>query len=804
MNILIRRALRSIKSNIKSYLAISIISLLSVMLYTGLHANYKSLKENVYGTINDSNLADIYVTTKACRDSVYDDLLELDGVERVEKRLYVDAYVKERKLYLTSYDELSEMNIPASYISRMSNDTKGVYITESFAERRHINIGDFVDVTLKANASDVLHISPELKALFDASIRSSGRDVFTLSEFTISVKITGIIKHAESLGNLANDVGMIYAHESFVRQAIVDFLDLNYDFSYLPSIQRILIASKLSSLSFENQYLIKGGSQRKVREYFESFYNDFYLVTTKDRMPGTYAAVMDVKESRSLCFVFPVIFYISALLIIVASIDKSISDDHMALALQNALGEPRGRIYTYYSIINVANVLLGGIIGLILGPIIIPKVLSIKYVKMYSYVKHSGIYTFDISYLLIFIVLITVSILITLLKCFLYLRRMPKDVMANINDKPKKRSVIERILPKRAFTFKMALRNIFWNPLKSLLVIIGVGGCTALLACSFGIKDTLDYGLDNELNNKLNYDIEVSYDHKLITSSDIMARDSRITSVEEYAYSIVTIKNSDTMLDSAMYVIKSDSKGINVPLSSDGVTLSKKLASELRVGEGDTIGVYTSGRVYNVKIAYVTSMFFSQGIFIPREYAPMPYENNRCIVECEDGSSLKEVADAIDKEGVYFARTKEARYKSANSQISAIRQITILISVFAVLLGISVVYNLVSMNYSERIRDMASLKSLGYGYSKSVRALMYEIVSLTLVGSIIGAFAAKPFLKATLGLNEPPLISFVYRINSISYIISILITLGLSVILNLIISIKIKDIDMVSNIKGRE
>ena len=204
-------------------------------------------------------------------------------------------------------------------------------------------------------------------------------------------------------------------------------------------------------------------------------------------------------------------------------------------------------------------------------------------------------------------------------------------------------------------------------------------------------------------------------------------------------------------------------------------------------------------------------MFFSQGVYVPRSVAPMEYVNNRCMIKCEEDASLDEVCDSItlgdqpsSVSDIYYAKTKQDRYNSADKYLSALRKITGLIKIFAVLLCIAVIYNLVSMNFKERVRDMASLKSLGYGYKENAKALTYEITILTAIGGIIGIGLGLPFLKRVLGLNEPPLISFIYRIDFLSYIVALFLTIGISAILNLLISIKIKDIDLVSNLKSKE
>ena len=812
MEILNKRAVRTIKRNFKSYIAIAIISLLSVMLFSGLSTNYNNLKENIYGTMEKSNMADIYVTKKKCSNQEYNDLKDPKyNIKSIEKRLYVDSYIKERKIYIATYNDYSTLNVPAKIVE----GEEGVMITKSFAKKRHIDVGEDVEVVLKASIGSIVSIPSEYQSYFEEAKRESMPDLFSQREIKLTMNVTGIINHGEAMGNLVSDVGLLYAQDSAFKMAFVSLINEYYDFTKLDQTKQLAVTAMILAfygLDISNQYLIKGGNEQAIRKYFSenTESSDLLIITTKELMPGTFSALSDVKQAKGLCFVFPIVFYISALLIIIASIDKTISDDHMALGLMNAIGISRAKIIGYYTGINIFEVLLGAFIGMLLGPAIIPNLLKIKYQKMYSWVDASHRYIYP-SCIIMFVVLVLFSFLVTAIKCYTYFKKSPKEVMTSSSVKPHKFFRFEHILPKRAFSIKMALRNIFWNKTKSALVVVGVMGCAALLVCGFGIEDTLNYGLKLEIEEKLDYDIEVSFNHRNINGTEIASRDDRIIYVEEYSYSLVTIEYGDTMLDSIMTIVDDNTKCVNIPISPEGVTLSKKIADEMGVREGDLLGVYYSGELYNINVWKVTSMFFSQGVYVPRSVAPMEYVNNRCMIKCEEDASLDEVCDSITLgdqpssiSDIYYAKTKQDRYNSADKYLSALRKITGLIKIFAVLLCIAVIYNLVSMNFKERVRDMASLKSLGYGYKENAKALTYEITILTAIGGIIGIGLGLPFLKRVLGLNEPPLISFIYRIDFLSYIVALFLTIGISAILNLLISIKIKDIDLVSNLKSKE
>ena len=191
-------------------------------------------------------------------------------------------------------------------------------------------------------------------------------------------------------------------------------------------------------------------------------------------------------------------------------------------------------------------------------------------------------------------------------------------------------------------------------------------------------------------------------------------------------YSVVMAFNSDKLLDTTITVIDDDAKVINIDLKSDGCTITKKMAKSLGISEGDYISIYLKNKVYEIPVANVIDLFMSQTIYIPTslylEYDDVEY--NRAFAVCEDDVDISLVNKKINKrKGIIFSRTKEQRRNTANEYLSLLKVVTNMIRIFAILLAMAVIYDLASLNYNERIRDVAQIKVLGYGYRKNMKIL---------------------------------------------------------------------------------
>ena len=815
---LAKRIIRNIYKNIKSYISIIIISCIAVLFYTGLEANYHYLANRANKEMSDSNIADNYVTVNSY-DSV--DTLNLENdliydstqgkyiessikyeVEDVEERFYSDAYYEERQVFLIASKPSNKMNVPALITEGDYNDVTGVLISEAYAKRRKIKVGDTIPFTIKASISDFYYDSV-IAAYLETHVKEGKENIYVSSEFTIEFRISGFMKHAEAVGRRASNPGVLYMSSQCLKTTLMNLIADTYE---LNDTTAHTINTAILSADIYNQYLIRGGNLSAIRKYFSSKEkNNLLLATPMEELPTLSILLVDVENTKSISYTFPIIFYVCAVLIVAVTIMKEIDNEEANIGLLNALGIEKWRIALHYSCSTITCVLLGGLIGLIFGPIFIPWMMNLKYNALYSLVETKSVLYYP-SYFVIFVVFISVALITALVRVYRYLSISPKDAM-NKNHKSRTHSINFNFLPAKAYNLKMALRNIFWSPLKSLLVIVGVLGCSALLLASMGVEDTTSYGVDQELNEKLKYDIDISYNHSFDVNTLRTTYSEEIEYLEDYQLLVVMAFNDTELIDTTMTIIQTDSKCLSIPLKNGGCTITRKVAQALDLKEGDILSFYVKNKVYEIEVGNVTDMFMSQSIYISKDdfSAFDTVQCNRAFINCTDNANVKELSKAIQKtDGVIFSRTKAQRRNTAQGYLEMLGVVTNIIKIFAIILAVAVIYDLVSLNYKERIRDIAQIKVMGFGYATNMKTLLYEIGILSSIGAILGMTLGKPMMITLLELNENAMISFTPHIYKATYVIAFLLTIGVAILLNLALSLRINKLDMVKSIKGAE
>lgn len=244
--------------------------------------------------------------------------------------------------------------------------------------------------------------------------------------------------------------------------------------------------------------------------------------------------------------------------------------------------------------------------------------------------------------------------------------------------------------------------------------------------------------------------------------------------------------------------------------NNDDCLISSKVAKELGCSSGDAITFIYDGKQYTVTITKVVDFCISQGIFISKNYfenqeQKLSFKPTGCWVMTDDTTYNEEISNQIkDIDGIISSMSMAQTREHANNTIASIKVMTLTVKVFAILLAIVVLYNLALLNFKERIKDIATLKVLGFSKLEIGSSFIIEIITLTFVGSLIGLFFGKPLLIAVLSINENPLLSYIYYIKPISYILTVLLTCGTSLCINLFFAGLTRKVQMVESLKSVE
>ena len=357
---------------------------------------------------------------------------------------------------------------------------------------------------------------------------------------------------------------------------------------------------------------------------------------------------------------------------------------------------------------------------------------------------------------------------------------------------------------KKNLSIKIALRNILIQPTRALMTVIGVMGCVALLVCAFGIKDTVEHSIDNELGIQFKYDINTTY--KVSNESDLENYlDSINAEYESYMTAMVnaTGKTQSTI---ALEVIQSPSKHTTIDVSN-GPVLSETTASDLGVVAGDTISITNQAQVVTVTIQAIIKTSVSQGLFISMsDYEALninPVLVHHLWINTDQANqqTLDTINTLNGTNGAWLTTEKRSEINTSLTSINTIRNTMLL---FSILLSVVVLYNFAILNMVDRIRDIATLKVLGLKNAQIGRMLIYEMMLLVFIGTGLGLLLGYPILFLVMSANEVSITAFLYHITPISYIFSALLSLATGILFNTVFTLYIRKVKMVESLKSIE
>lgn len=653
---------------------------------------------------------------------------------------------------------------------------------------------------------------------------------FTASYYMVSTRILLV----KILNKLKDQISFESIYSNIENEDIKDYLS-NYEGTFdetkdemFENIKDVVKgdSEEIDYLTYlYNQYIIKLGNSKNVdakidelNEYFDSgsSVNGTLGIMDRENYPSNAVIQNDIIQARQLTYVFPFIFFSVAILVVLTTITQMMLKERTQMGTMKALGLSRTTICFYY-IINISIIgLIGVILGLILGPLLIPNILNIKYGILYELTPMKYVFPFTMAIIITFVVLLLMS-LITYAIIFKELRETPSSSM-----RPKipaiklknKKSKIKNI------SLMMALRNIRVHISKSLMVIIGVMGCTGLLICGIGIEDTLDYGINIDMTSYYDADFFITYD-KNYDEGEIGNEISKIDGIDAVyesqnvsitaSYNEKNVKCHLNYFDMDNPSIKFDDELEGGHRDESGVAVVESTANKLGIKVGDTISFSYNTLKFEYKVEYIFYSFSCSGIFKYIDENDDLYETfsvkNTAFVYAKDEYSdklLELEEEILNLEGVSTARSKDSIIETMDSYISAVKYMTNTVKVFAVLLAIVVLINLSILNYQERLRDLATLKVLGFSLKEIAASLVFEIIILTIIGATLGLGMGYPFLYMVLGTNQVELVAYHYTIVPITYLIGFIISFITAIITNLIMSFKIKKIDMSESLKSVE
>ncbi len=807
-------------------------------LFVGLLSNAESLSERVNSFYDAGDLPSMWVITKEHEKGLGDSLKNagiLDEGDRVDSRFQINARLNSHIVYGAITADMPTLSHPIEVEGEQTEGDSFFFVDKSLSEDaakngEAIKIGEECTVTY-AFSSYVENFSSLVDSAYDLGYFKSEakKDEFKEGEIATKAKVTGIMTFPENVQSSKYYSSTYLMSKSVFASSIHESLGEYFNDDGLTAIESYLglnLETKPTSESFpqDNEYLIAladSGTLSKKKEGIEQYFDEHAvfgkdnLASLLDRSLNPWSATVEteVLEATQLTFVFPIVFFLVAVLVILTTLSQIILKERTQIGTMKALGLSKGQIYFHYLSLTFALVLIGTLIGYIAGPLIIPSIMAMKYNILYTLPARS-LFVFPWwQALTAFACFAVVSLLAAVLAIHKEISLTPVQSMrqevisfkSKTKVKDKKRSPL-------SLSARMAFRNIRINKLKSAMVVVGVFGCTALLLCGFGIENTLDRGIDNDLNLFYSSSLSVTYTSSRKSANDLASyfSNGEVSDVDEYHSSSINATFAGKSMSTTLRLFHDDHPYFRADLAERGtVTISKKLTEEIGVKQGDTISFEFQNAEISAVVGKVIEAFAVNGVY---GYLSDPLFNvsvptyNGAWVQVKEGVAPETVKATLLKECNYVSsvRTQKDTTDQINSVMNGIRIMTNAVKVFAILLALVVLYNLALLNFRERSRDIATLKVLGFSKVEIAMSLILETISLTSLGIFLGFFAGYPFMYAVLFVNRVPLVKFMYTVFPVSYLYAFLITFVTSLLINIYLSAMTGKVKMVESLKSVE
>lgn len=763
-NVLRKKVIREVRTSYLQYLSVIMIAMLAVTLFTGIFANYKNFDDRVKKVYEETNMSDITITYSKYDEN--DEKFLKDNNFDYEKRIYFTALTDNIGVNAIVFDENTKMNVPTN-VSLDTLSLNDVLVDNNLLEKRNIKIGDTIDIEFNS--------------------------------LSINLKITGTMVHSEALDNSTYTNGLIYVGKEAITKALEEKI------GFLTSVVVENMYTQYTIIcNDKNDKKIDSDLEKINNYYLEKENNNLLFVAKRSNMPSNVSIEADVIQAKKMLYVFPVIFYLVAILIILTSISQLINKERMNIGIMKSFGYTKGEILKHYMSIAIVLCLIGSIIGMILGPAIIPEVMNTKYKYLYQLPQYKVPFL-RYEYLYSVIVLIIVSIITSYFVCKSEINKKPIESLRGENSVNMKSVLLEKtaLFKKIPLTIRMALRNMRRKISRTFMVVLGLLGCSALLVCGFGIDDTLNYGLNLEIDELISYDISVTYKNN-VSMEEELAKIDGVDIIDEYAKLNVTLQGENA-ISSYLFLLPNDGRIFTPDHHKDGILISKKVADEIGAKVGDEIKIIYNNVLHTKKIAEIVELCITQGVFVSKDAIDIDFNPTSAWlrINTSDEKACDNISAEIKKlNNVSSTMTRAEMHENADSVTSAIRLMTMTIKIFAILLAVVVLYNLALLNFEERTKDIATLKVLGFTRIEIGTSLTFEILTSTLIGSLIGLLFGKPLLVLVMSINENPLLSYIYHINILAYLYTILLTCGVSIVINSIFAVLTKRVKMVESLKS--
>lgn len=579
--------------------------------------------------------------------------------------------------------------------------------------------------------------------------------------------------------------------------------------------------------------LLEGKAEiaEQEKSAFENLEKSKYFYFDRTDNQGYSGYKDSIKSLDNIASVLPVFFFLVAVMICLTTMTRMVEENRIEIGTLKALGYGDLEISWKYIIYASLASISGSVLGIIIGSTILPSIISGAYGSLYS-IPDLKLYFYP-SFI---IQSLAISILCTVGAALFVIRVELKDKPSNLMKAkaPKlgKKILIERITPvwsRLSFNHKVTLRNIFRYKQRMIMTVLGIAGCMALLVTGFGLKDSNEGVVVKQFDELWKYDAMVILDessseenYKIYndTLSNIAGYENKLNIYQESVTfskedmnkqtATIYVPEDTTKLDNFM-VLRDRVSGEEYEITDNGVIINEKLAKLLGVKANDTVTFNDdNNNSYTVNVDrvvenYAMHYIYMSPVYYEEVFGEKPVYNTEFLTFSDDKESDEKISSTLlECENVLNVTLKSQMEKTTADLNESMNLVMLVIIVAAGCLAFVVLYNLNNINVSERIRELSTIKVLGFFNNEVTMYILRENIILTLMGVVAGGFLGKLLHAFIIHTAETDTMMMYPNVDITSYILSGLITIFFSLVVMVLMHIKLKKVNMIDALKSNE
>lgn len=830
----LKNLLREIKRTFTKFLSIFAICALGVAFFAGIRATSPDMKEAGDRLYNTYNLSDISVisTSGLTADNIRD-LESIEGIQAVRASLFVDAMArgtgekeKNLRLYSMPIKLKSEYAPLIDLIPDYGIDTSPEY---------EMNGVEIVSGRMPLNDTEIA-----LDNTLEGSLVKQLGDEITLttSGGTVTLRVVGFIRSpmyismfergTSSIGNGTSD-GFAYASGNAIsslgtKLPVMSLLNTYYTRA------DIVISGKEGLSAYSDEYEALVNEVTDCIEDYASTQSGTWYIQDRSGNPGYSDYSENTDRIAAVGDVFPLIFFIVAALVCLTTMTRMVEEQRIEMGTMKALGYGGWQIAMKYVVYAMSACISGGVVGAIIGFKLFPYVIMKGYSIMYYLGKLETPYRADIAFMAIAAMAVCTAAA-TFSACYASLKEVPATLMRPKAPKAGRRVLLEKIpfiWKKLSFTSKVTVRNLFRYKKRFFMSVIGIAGSGALLVTAFGLNDSIFGIIEKQFGDIWQMDVQ-AYVYEAMPLADMQellgknpANDD-FDSVMFCLDSQMECKNGGRS-QSGVHLLGVESAGsmagrINlhnggtpVTLDDSGVVVTAKLAETLSIKAGDEINMRTGGEDHLMRVIGIADNYVYHYVYITAAYYETVFGKamlyNGFMGNLKDGLT-DETMDAMSTQllsdsRMYTVRTIESIYASVWDSLSILNYVVLVLILGSGMLTFVVMLNLTNINIGERMRELATLRVLGFYDKEMYDYIFRENNALSVIGAFVGLVFGKIMHLFVIRTCEVDMVMFVRSAKPLSYVYAFALTIAFSLIVNLLMRPKVRAIDMVESLKSAE